>query len=220
MDKRQFHIVGMGPGDLDYAIPVARRVIDESTLLIASSRHLDTVRASLQHRSIGAPGKDEFCIDGRIADVPDYIKKHLQTERIAVLVSGDPTFYSLTNFLTQFFLPHEYIIVPGVGAIEVAFCRLGIPRNNAYSYSFHGKDDAGFFPEAAKASKGSVFACLTDQQHSPGWIAEELMKRELLPEQFYVAEDLCTKNERIGGYSLNEVVNRRFSSLNVVVCVW
>jgi precorrin-6Y C5,15-methyltransferase (decarboxylating) len=60
--------------------------------------------------------------------------------RFAVLVSGDPGFYSAASSLVKALAQYNPRVIPGISSLNAFFARLGIPWENAALVSAHGRD--------------------------------------------------------------------------------
>lgn len=156
-------VVGIGPGSPDYLIPAASRAIAEATLLVGSQRAL-TVFA--------APGVQTKVIDRDIAGVLAFIRAKRTTEKVAVLVSGDPGFYSMLAALKREFTAAELLVIPGISSMQLAFARLAEVWQDAQLLSMHGREvDA----EALQYQLGKKLGFLTDGKQDTVFIAQTLL---------------------------------------------
>ncbi len=107
-------VVGVGPGPEDYLLPAAREAIAGADILAGGPRHLEPYRES-PARPLPLEGSlDAFLTASK--------KRH--TGRVALLLSGDPCFYSLLGKMGARFAPEEYEVIPGVSSFQVLFARL------------------------------------------------------------------------------------------------
>ncbi|GFP19334.1 cobalt-precorrin-7 (C5)-methyltransferase [Candidatus Hakubella thermalkaliphila] len=79
------YIVGIGPGSEDYLLPVARKEIKRSDVLVGGKRALALFRDL---------NKEEIYLEGHFDQAICYIEENRDRKKIAVLVSGDPGLYS------------------------------------------------------------------------------------------------------------------------------
>lgn len=156
------YIVGMGPGHLDYLLPVAKKTIERSDTLMGSSRLLEMFREL---------GKKEISLKGDYSSCIDYIENRQEEEIISVLVSGDPCFYSLTKKITD--VISDYSIIPGIGSVPLAFARAGLQWQDGIFTSVHGRSSDRLTTGARSPDR--PMAILTDSKHSPCWAAGEII---------------------------------------------
>ena len=122
-------IIGVGPGTREYVVPVALKRIKESDCLIGARRALNLFPEFK---------KEKICFDGRLSRVIPYLKKHREDKKIAVLVSGDPGLYSLTQTVAKQFKNNEYEVIPGISSLQIAFARIGESWQDVKIISLHG----------------------------------------------------------------------------------
>lgn len=157
-------VVGIGPGSGDYLTPAAQAAIAQAQVLVGGARAL---------AAYARPGVATKVIDRDLPGVLDFIARRGETQRVAVLVSGDPGFYSLLPLLRRHFPPPRLRVIPGISALQLAFARLGEAWQDAALFSFHGRDVA---PPELVYRQGRKMAFLTDSQHTPQYIARLLRR--------------------------------------------
>jgi cobalt-precorrin-7 (C5)-methyltransferase len=217
MEKIQ--ILGLGPGGADYVLPVTLKKIREASVIAAGKRNLLEVE-----RLIGRElrNSEKIMISAPLEPVVKEIRNaRKKGESVAVVVSGDPGFYSMLTFMKKHFSSKELEVTPGISSMQVFFARLSIPWQNAYIGSLHGK--TGDLEAAVYHHPYSFF--LTDQKHTPEAIKKELYqkaekdpkKKEILQGiKIHIGERLTYPDEKITSGLLWEVTNRN-DNLCVVV---
>ena len=178
-------IIGVGPGTVDYLLPIARKEVEKADCLIGASRIL----ALFQYTS-----KKKILMEGHFKEAVSYIKKNKDRERIAVLVSGDPGFFSFLGLVEQALEKKDYVVIPGISTLQLAFARIGESWQDAKIISIHGKNLNNL--EKAVRASGKVFL-LTDLKFSPQNVAAYLLKRGIKNRKAVVFENLAYPNERI-----------------------
>lgn len=187
-------VAGIGPGSLDYLLPAAHKAIDQATVLIGSRRALiNLVRE----------GQQQIVVDGNIAAVLDTIAEVPAYEKVVVLVSGDPGFYSLLAALKERFGSGRLKVIPGISSVQLAFARIGELWHDAVLTSMHGR-----YAEDSQLAyrQGKKLGLLTDGKHSPSYIACILLERDWPPDTpVWLCENLSYENENILETNLAEV---------------
>lgn len=178
-------IVGIGPGHKDYIIPLALREINEAEVLVGSKRALDTF--SQEHQNT-------IEVTGNLLDVVAKIKANVGKKRIVVLVSGDPTFYSLVPYLKKHLPQSEFNIIPGLSSVQIAFCRQNMMQHDAKLLSLHGREYADI-KELLKEPCKAAF--LTDAKYSPKVIAKLLLQNGWANCEVFLGERLSYEDENI-----------------------
>ena len=155
----KIYIVGIGAGDPDYILPIAKRKIDSARVLIGGKRSLETFARSDQKT---------FAITGNLDATLEFIRQEIDRNEIVVMVSGDPGFYSLLPLLRKHFENLETI--PGISSMQLAFARLNLPWHDARLISFHGRIPKDLEP-------GKMLGILTDSEYNSKTISKILIDR-------------------------------------------
>lgn len=199
-------VVGMGPGHRDYVLPAALLMVAQATVLIGGKRILaDYARDEQVTWEVGSD----------LLGLTSFLRTHLMAFPV-VMVSGDPGFYSLLDYLRQQFAPEEIRVIPGVSSMQVAFARIGLPWQEAVLTSAHGR------PLAASAMEylpGKLVGLLTDQNNRPAELARHFLAAGWPPaSDCWVCERLSYDDEQILPSTLLEIseVEGFFHSVMIV----
>ncbi len=179
------YIIGIGSGTEDYLLPVARKEIESSDCLIGGRRAL---------RLFQPLHKEENLLEGNFEQVIPFILKEREKKKIAVLVSGDPGLYSFLGTISRVLRKEDYVVIPGVSAVQIAFARIGERWEDAALLSLHGRrmDDLAARVEGSK--KTFLF---TDPGFPPEKIAASLLEEGVDNRRAIVMENLTYPDERI-----------------------
>ncbi|MBL3540471.1 precorrin-6y C5,15-methyltransferase (decarboxylating) subunit CbiE [Aminivibrio sp.] len=178
-------VVGVGPGPGNFLLPAAREAIAGADILAGGPRHLEPYRES---------GKELLSLEGSLDAFLDRLEEKRNTGKVALLLSGDPCFYSLLGKLGTRFAPEEMEVVPGVSSFQVLFARLGIQWNGTETASLHGRplDDALKY---LREDRGTLF--LLDRKNTGPAVAAFLKDRGFPDRPAVLAENLGYPEERI-----------------------
>ncbi len=206
MEKIQ--VLGLGPGNRDYILPLTLKKIRQASVIVGGKRNLQEVEG-LMGRVLKE--EEKIPITAPLEAVIEKIgEAREKEEKVAVVVSGDPGFYSMLTFLKKYFSPEELEVTPGISSMQVFFGRLGIPWQKAYIASLHGKKED--VEKAVYTNRYSFF--LTDQNNTPYNIKEQLVERAKKDEhkgkllqgiKIYIGENLTYPQEKITRCRLTEV---------------
>lgn len=155
-------VVGIGPGTPEYLLPVARDVVEAAEALAGGERSLALFP---EHRG------QRYLVTGELAPLLLRLQEWRRQLRVAVLVSGDPGFYSLLAWLRRQFAPEELRVIPGISMLQLACARLALPWQEANWVSLHGRPLAGL---REHLGVGGPLVVLCDHQHSPAVVAQAL----------------------------------------------
>ncbi len=133
MAKKVF-LVGAGPGSKEYVTLAAKKAVRKATLVIGAQRALELFKEDI---------KGETCIL-RAQNLDEVLQRTLasaQEERpVALLSTGDPTFFGLLRPLLQRSpVDLEIELVPGISSIQVCAARLKICLDEVEYADFHGQ---------------------------------------------------------------------------------
>lgn len=152
-------VAGVGPGGEEYILPVVQRIAAEADILVGGARALAPFLSL---------GKETLAVTADLAGLVTQVKELAGTKKIAILVSGDPGFYSLLAFLKKHFRDDELEVYPGISSLQVAFARLGILWHDAVLLSAHGRDGRELLPPLLGPGRKAV---LTDRAWTPSRLA-------------------------------------------------
>jgi cobalt-precorrin-7 (C5)-methyltransferase len=186
-------VIGIGPGNPDYITPLAAEMIRQSDILAGGERVLEL---------FSSLGKEMFVVKNNLNEMIDYIKMHRENNKVAVLASGDPSFYGILEYMKRHFSSEELQVVPGLSSIQLACAKLCISWHDAVFYSVHGRETDGLIELVRSNPKVIV---LTDPKKTPAVIAEGLRTAGIKDKTICVCEHLSYPDERIGRYSIEEV---------------
>lgn len=198
-------LVGMGMGVQDLS-PAAMRWIERAEVLAGGKRHLESFP--------GHPGA-KIQIESNLSEFFGRVDASARERRTAVLASGDPFFFGIGRRLKERLGPERLLAFPNVTSVQYLFCRLGESWDDVKVTTLHGRrgEAAGWMRELRG---GSRLAILTDPQHTPDWIARQMLERAVDDWTLVVGEDLGLSSERVRCLSPREASEEKFSHLNVV----
>ncbi|RKX77757.1 MAG: precorrin-6y C5,15-methyltransferase (decarboxylating) subunit CbiE [Spirochaetes bacterium] len=199
-------IVGMGPGSGQYLLPVAEQAILDADIIVGAPRHVEAYRGR---------GQEVIEIRGNMDETLEHLRKHLGGEkRGALLVSGDPMFFSLMRKVRELFDRDEYEIIPGISSFQVACCRADIMWENAAFLSVHGRSMESL--KSLLHEKRPVII-LTDNRHNPAEIARYCLNFEKGKRKVWVGKNLSYRDEVMYRTTLEELAQREERGLCVMI---
>lgn len=202
----KFHIVGLGPGNLNYLLPIGKSIIENSDVLIGGKRNLESLKEF---------NKEEVRITIKLSDVVDYIKSNIEAKNITVVVSGDSGFYSMLGFLSKNFEKSQFEVIPGISSLQYMFSKLGIMWNDAILTSVHGRNKD--IKELLEQT--NTLGLLTDKINTPQTIAKYLFDNNIKDCTLYIGEKLSYEDESIQKFRSEDLLDyeKSFDVLNVVI---
>ena len=194
------YIVGIGPGSPKYIIPLAVETMEKVDVIVGFER------AAMSIPKINV----EKIIVKTLKDITDFITENIDKD-IAIIASGDPCFYGITNYIKNNF-KRKIEIVPGISSFQYLMCKLQKPWQNAYLGSMHGRREE--FIKVVREYEISVW--LTDKSNSPQALCRKLYENNIKA-TVYVGEELSYEDERIIKGTVEEIKEKTFDDLSVVV---
>ncbi|WP_035378293.1 precorrin-6y C5,15-methyltransferase (decarboxylating) subunit CbiE [Fervidicella metallireducens] len=143
-----------------YLTMEAVEIIKESEVVIAFGRISKTAEKL----------KGEIIAVNRVDEIIKNIDKNKKT---AILASGDPCFYGVTEYLKRNGIEIDEII-PGLSSFQYMMAKLKKSWQDAALLSLHGRED-GY----ERALKSRLSVLLTDSKNSPNEISKKLYEMGL-----------------------------------------
>ncbi|RLA95382.1 MAG: precorrin-6y C5,15-methyltransferase (decarboxylating) subunit CbiE [Deltaproteobacteria bacterium] len=178
-------VIGIGPGSIDYLLPLNRKIIEESDLLVGGERVLALFNELK---------KDELIIKNNLKEIVREIIIKKKREKIAVLVTGDPGVYSFASYLKGRIPEEDLEILPGISSVQLACARAKIPWHDLKIISLHGRRP-DFLIEMIKSNPKIAF--LTDGEFHPSRIASYCLENQIDKKKTIVCYNLSYPDEMI-----------------------
>jgi len=183
----------------------AREAVANADCLIGSKRLLELFPDDSQKVSIGAS----------VAMAITEIEKRSQTQKVALLVSGDPGLCSIAAPVVKKFGSRCCRLVAGISSVQLAFASVGLDWYGAKVISAHAKDPESDYEDFLNESK---IAVLGGREESIKWIAG-LAKLLTGERELIVFENLSLPSEKITTVDVGELEKMELSSLVIVLIV-
>lgn len=196
-------VAGIGPGAPSYVTPAALDAVRECDILVGGKRNLEVFHYL---------GKKQYEFRSRPEELLEFFDQNTE-KKICVIVSGDPGFYSLLDFLRRRLGSDRLDVIPGISSFQYLFARMAKPWKNFLLASMHGRD---LDIKKNLEERGGLFL-LTDRSHSPAVIAGYLLEQGLSDCTMVVGENLSYPEERIVTGRPKEIKGQQFNDLSVVV---
>lgn len=212
--KEPIHIIGMQPGSLGLTSRTTK-IMSRADVLVGGKRLLSASALACSEDNPICAGK-QIPISGPLDVVLKKIGKEAAAGRmVVVLADGDPLFFGFGKRLLEEFGPDKVVVHPNLTTVQMAAARLKVPWQDMKVISLHGRTN--MTPLFAALCGGERVAVYTDAENTPQAIAQALLEKGAEGFFLYVLEDLDTPQERVRKLSPEEVWDRTFSPLNIVV---
>ena len=204
--KNTINVLGLGPGNLDYTLPIVLKEIMESEIIIGGKRHIESLGKYAENK--------EYCyINADLQRVLDFIEQN-RDKKMSLILSGDTGFYSMLTFMRKHFKANELNVMPGISSVQYMFAKVSSYWNDAFVSSVHGRNTE----YVEKLREYGKIGLLTDKKNTPQRIAEEVVKAGMTEAIIYVGENLSYENEKIWEMPVKEMMEyERDFEMNVVL---
>jgi cobalt-precorrin-7 (C5)-methyltransferase len=202
----KIYITGIGPGSKDYLLPITKRIVKQSDVLIGGKRALEL---------FSKVDKEKIRITKNLNKIKNYIKNNCHIKKITVLVSGDPGFYSILSYLKRYFSREKLKVIPGISALQLGFAKTGSVWQDAKFVSLHGNNDKDKL--LFEINNYRKVGLITDNSFPPHQIIDFMINNKIKEKRVVVAENLTYPSEKIIEGKLKELSKREFSGLAVMV---
>jgi precorrin-6Y C5,15-methyltransferase (decarboxylating) len=204
MAQQKIYLVGAGMAGWEGFSSKALEIIGRAEVLIGHQRHLD-IFPDFTGRKIEL---------GDLSELLDFLQK--TDKRVALLASGDPTFFGISRFLLRN-LPKERIeIFTNVTSMQYAFSRIKEPWDDAIFVSVHGRGMHAAVDKIVAAEKACI---LTDKVNTPAAVARELIERGAEGYEAWLCEDLGLPTEKFTRSDLRGLLELKPSDLNILILI-
>lgn len=193
-------LIGIGDNGQESLLPQYRQWIADCEVLVGGERVLEFFPSFTGEKIV---------IKGGLSTLVEKLAQ--ETRKTVILASGDPLFYGIGGYLAKKLTIEVY---PYMSAIQLAFSKMGESWQDAYVTSIHGRPIKGL---AQRIDGKKKVALLTDADNNPNALARYLKHFGMTEYRAFVAENLQGIDEKFGWYSLDEMEEAQFSSLNVVI---
>lgn len=205
---KHIRIIGGGPGDEAYILPMARQAVAESSLIIGDKRLL---------QAFGLEADETHIFEmGRMMERLEWLKNQPDSLSAGILVSGDPLMYSLFRLVRRTFPDVQVEIIPGIGSIQAFAARLGESMEDAKIISAHGRNMPGnmLVKEVFRSPKLFI---LCDNERTPDWIAGQLIKAGLTSVDMSAGSRISYPDEVIVSGGPAAVFREKYPALSLVM---
>lgn len=194
------YIVGIGPGHKEYILPKAVSVLNKCNIILGFSRAIESIDYI----------ESEKIIINSLEKILNASNEYKQ-EDVAIVASGDPTFYGITNYFKKNYIG-DIKVIPGISSFQYLTCKLNMAWNNAFLGSLHGREED--FIENVKRYKISIW--LTDKKNNPAKLSGILIK-ESIDCNVIVGENLSYENEVITQGPPTDYIGNEYSDLSILI---
>ncbi|MBD3679937.1 MAG: precorrin-6y C5,15-methyltransferase (decarboxylating) subunit CbiE [Rhodobacteraceae bacterium] len=158
------HVVGIGEDGLEGLSPASLAVVEAAEVIIGGDRH-HLLAPDLKARRIAWPSPFDALIDTLVS---------LKGQRVVVLATGDPLWYSVGARIARAVPAGEIVFHPQLSAFQLAAARMGWSLADVETLTVHGRPVEQMIPWI---QPGARLLILTTGAETPAKIAEFLAER-------------------------------------------
>lgn len=194
------YIVGIGPGSKEYILPKAVIILKKCNIIIGFSRAIKSVDYI----------ECEKLIINSLEKAVNVLNEY-KGKDVAIVASGDPTFYGITNYLKKNY-KEDIEVIPGISSFQYLTSKLNISWNNAFVGSLHGREDE--FIKNVKNNEISIW--LTDKKNNPSKLCNDIIN-ESIKCNVIVGENLSYEDEVITQGNPIKFIENEYSDLSILI---
>ena len=200
-------IVGIGDDGLAGLTESARRVIQESDLILGAVSTLRLLD--------GVEGR-KVTLEAEMPSALRQVRDALTAQRPVLVSGGDPLFYGVARYLCDRLGKDHFEVIPHVSSMQLAFARVKESWDDAYLTSLAGRPFEAIVDRVRTAEKVGLFS---SDDHPPGRIFRDLLDRGIDYFKAYVCENLGSPDERVTQGEMAELAGLEFDPLNVLILI-
>jgi len=204
-NRAKILIVGVGDDGVEGLTKQAADLIRAAEVLVGSAFLLAKFTSFVGRKETVGADLD------RLANLLDQ-----SDAKTVVLASGDPLFYGTARFLCDRLGKDRFDVLPHVSSMQLAFARVKESWDEAYLTNLASQPLERVIDRIRSAEKVGLF---TSDEVTPSRLAQELLSKGISYFTVYVCENLGSPDERVTRCLLADIVNQKFSPLNVMVMV-
>ena len=123
------HVIGIGEDGMDGLTPATRAVIEAAEVIVGGARH-HVLAANPSAKTLSWPSP----FDALITELNTY-----KNQRVVVLATGDPLWFSVGTKIGRHFSPEEVTFHPQLSAFQLASARMGWSMADLETLTVHGR---------------------------------------------------------------------------------
>ena len=199
MLMKEINIIGMGMSEKTLTRE-ALDLISEADILIGAKRLIN------EFSHMNKPSFNAYLSN----DILEIIEK-TDSEKIAILVSGDVGFYSAAEKLVDVLVDYNPNLVSGISSVSYFFAKCSLPWKDANLISCHGLDT-----NIVSSVRRNRYTFALTGKNIPE-LQEELLKYGFGDLKVWIGENLGSDEESVQESRISDLGGKEFSSLTVLI---
>lgn len=195
-------VIGAGPGDPTFFTGTALRCLKEADVIYVTAKRLENKLPNISEKMMYLSYKN----------LVDTLLKE-KNRRIALLVSGDVGFYSVSSLLKKSLPGWDLTYINGLSSLQLMCARVGVPYDKIKTVSLHARNLSPV--PFVSYNKWTFF--LTGGERKAGMVLAELDQAGLGKVHAWVGENLSAPNERLMEGDAHKLGGEIFDDLTVIL---
>lgn len=204
----KFFVIGIDDNKTQHFPDEVKKIISSHLVFSGGLRHREIVEDFLPN--------DFQWIEIKVP-LDQVFDQYRSSDEIVIFASGDPLFFGFANTIQRKLPDAELIVYPFFNSLQLLAHRLLLPYQDMHIVSLTGRPWHKF-DEALICGYNKIGLLTDNKEHIPSNIAKRMLDYGYDNYNISVGELLGNNdNEKVGTYSLEEVVNKEFSFPNNII---
>ena len=210
--KRKIHVIGLNSFKIDDLSLDVQELFHEVKNIAAPFTYIHEIKKWVSIKFIE---KKNFYESKSNVDLINWLKSN--DNDVILFSRGDPLWFGIGRILINSFSNEELFFYPGKTCMQLAFSRLKKSWQDVKAISIHGRETNELIKLLKLKEKG--IGILTDPKNNNLELIRQNLKELDLEYsyEFWLCEEIGSKNEKIRLISHQENLPERISDLNIVI---
>ena len=210
--KRKIHIIGLNSFKIQELSLEIQELFHKVKNIAAPHTYFNEIKELISMKFIE---EKNFYESKSNLDLINWLKSSVND--VILISRGDPLWFGIGRILLNKFSKEELLFYPGNTSLQLAFCKIKKSWQDVKAVSIHGRETNELIKLLKSKEKG--IAILTDPKNNNLELIRKNLKELDLENtyEFWLCEELGSKNEKITLISHLESLPKRISDLNIVI---
>ncbi len=210
--KRKFHIIGLNSFKFDDLTEEVQEIFHKVKNIAAPNKYIHEIKKWVSKKLID---EKNFYESNSNSDLIYWLKSN--NNDVILISRGDPLWFGIGRILVNNFSKDELLFYPGKTCLQLAFSRLKESWQDVKAVSIHGRETTKLI-KLLKLKEKKI-AILTDPKNNNLELIRQNLKELDLENiyEFWLCEDIGSKNEKIRLILHKENLPIGVSDLNIVI---
>ena len=210
--KRKIHVVGLNSFKFEDFTLEVQELFHKVKNIAAPNTYIHAIKDWVSMKLIE---EKDFYESKSNLDLINWLKSNVND--VILISRGDPLWFGIGRILLHNFSKEELLFYPGKTSLQLAFSRLKKSWQDIKAVSIHGRETTELIKLLKLKEKG--IAILTDPKNNNLELIRQNIKELDLENiyEFWLCEEIGSKNEKIRLISHQENLPKGISDLNIVI---